>query len=412
MLHPKMKHIYVGIDTHKKTHTAVIINCWNEKLDEITFDNKPAAYEDLLKMVSGHLDKGIKPIFGLEDVTSVGRALTMFLLKHKHMVKYVNSSHTYSERHNQTILHKTDSHDAYCIAKVLLNDLDSLPEANINDQYWIFKQLVWRRRSLIDINTKLKNQLHSQIQYNYPSYTQFFGVFACLSALEFWSKYPSSDYLMGANAEEVTKVLREASGSVIPVSQVENILTLAAADGYIKSENQESRNALIRSLVHQIRFNLQEIGLLEEAIQNKINEFPYKLQTFPNVCLATASDIIAEIGDINRFTSAAKLAKYCGIAPVTVASGQKDVKIVNRLGNRHLNSVIYFLALRTISVGKKDRQPKNPVFYEYYHKKISQGKTKNQAVKCVMRRLIAIIYAMMKNETEYKMVEVPIEKAV
>ena len=26
-MHPKMKHVYVGVDTHKRTHTAVIINC-------------------------------------------------------------------------------------------------------------------------------------------------------------------------------------------------------------------------------------------------------------------------------------------------------------------------------------------------------------------------------------------------
>lgn len=33
--------IYVGIDLHKETHTAVILTCWNEKLGEITISNKP-----------------------------------------------------------------------------------------------------------------------------------------------------------------------------------------------------------------------------------------------------------------------------------------------------------------------------------------------------------------------------------
>ena len=35
--HPKMKHIYVGIDCHKLTHTAAVINPFNEKLDVLTF---------------------------------------------------------------------------------------------------------------------------------------------------------------------------------------------------------------------------------------------------------------------------------------------------------------------------------------------------------------------------------------
>ena len=37
--HRKLKFIYVGIDCHKLTHTACIINCFYEKLDTYTFKN-------------------------------------------------------------------------------------------------------------------------------------------------------------------------------------------------------------------------------------------------------------------------------------------------------------------------------------------------------------------------------------
>lgn len=43
----------------------------------------------------------------------------------------------------------------------------------------------------------------------------------------------------------------------------------------------------------------------------------------------------------------------------------------------------------------------NPIFYTYYHKKISEGKLKNQALKCVMRRLVNIVYSVMKNQRPY-----------
>ena len=33
----KENYIYVGIDLHKETHTAVMIDCYNQKLGEITF---------------------------------------------------------------------------------------------------------------------------------------------------------------------------------------------------------------------------------------------------------------------------------------------------------------------------------------------------------------------------------------
>jgi hypothetical protein len=44
----------------------------------------------------------------------------------------------------------------------------------------------------------------------------------------------------------------------------------------------------------------------------------------------------------------------------------------------------------------------NPIFYDYYHKKISEGKLKNQALKCVMRRLVNIIFKVMKEQRPYE----------
>ena len=50
--HPKMKHIYVGIDCHKQTHTAAVINCFNETLDTITFTNDINDFEKLIERVN------------------------------------------------------------------------------------------------------------------------------------------------------------------------------------------------------------------------------------------------------------------------------------------------------------------------------------------------------------------------
>ena len=44
----------------------------------------------------------------------------------------------------------------------------------------------------------------------------------------------------------------------------------------------------------------------------------------------------------------------------------------------------------------------NPILYEYYHKKIGEGKMKNQALKSVQRRLVNIIYSVMKNNRPYE----------
>ena len=66
-----------------------------------------------------------------------------------------------------------------------------------------------------------------------------------------------------------------------------------------------------------------------------------------------------------------------------------------------MNCYIYQLACRSLLTGKSKSNPYNAIFYEYYHKKISEGKTKHQAIICIMRRIINILYNMLRNDSEY-----------
>ena len=77
-------------------------------------------------------------------------------------------------------------------------------------------------------------------------------------------------------------------------------------------------------------------------------------------------------------------------------------KVTNpSLWNRKLSETFFRLALLlTMAVGKTNRIV-NPYFYHYYRKKLSDGKTKKQALKCCQRRLVNILWGMMKNNTEY-----------
>lgn len=59
-------YLYVGMDLHKDTHTAVMVNCWNEKLDVIVIENKPSKFNKLAKRVNKKATAlGLSPIYGL-----------------------------------------------------------------------------------------------------------------------------------------------------------------------------------------------------------------------------------------------------------------------------------------------------------------------------------------------------------
>lgn len=112
--------------------------------------------------------------------------------------------------------------------------------------------------------------------------------------------------------------------------------------------------------------------------------FEYKLTTIPGVSTATAGKLIAGIGDIRRFSNTDKLARYAGIAPIKFSSAGKGKEQSSKQGNRELHGLFYFLAVSMVTVPRTGK-PNQPVFYAYYQRKISEGRTKSQALVCIMR---------------------------
>ena len=76
----KENFIYVGIDLHKETHTAVMIDCYNQKLGEITFPNRPADFhgDGYILQNTGHEAEEIS--FVVCDVNSEQKRLQVDFL--------------------------------------------------------------------------------------------------------------------------------------------------------------------------------------------------------------------------------------------------------------------------------------------------------------------------------------------
>lgn len=407
MLHPKMQHIYIGCDIHKHQHTAVIINCFFEKLGELTFTNKKQDFPKLLSLIKKHTSQGVIPVFGLEDVLGNGRELAVFLLEKNHKVKYVNPSLSQSERKNQASINKSDSIDAQCVANVLLSKLDSLPDAAPNDLHWALNELVSKRSTLVKNNVILKNQLHTYLVHHYPSYRKFFFSLDSKTALEFFKEYPSPSKLKTVPLHGLVSFLSEKSHHNCTEKKALQILEHVEKDGDTTNEFQELRDFIVTSSIKQINDNLNIIVSIEDNLKSLIPRFGYKLESMKGINTVTAAGIIAEIGDISRFPNADALAAYAGISPMQYSTGQTNKNFSNKLGNRNLYQIFFLIAVSLLSDPKG--KPTNSYFFQYYKKKLSEGKTKKQSIKCIMRKLVNIIYKMMRDKTEYRVPVIPIE---
>lgn len=405
------KLIYVGVDLHKQHHTAVIIDCWSKKLGEIKFDNKPSAFPLLIKEVKKYKKKGITVVYGLEDVGGYGRGLAVYLKDNQCLVKEVNPKLSTARRKSHVTVEKSDSWDAECVAKVLRDELERLPDAKPIDLYWAISQLVTERNWVAKSLTGVVKKLHQQISYNYPSYKKFFSEIDGKTALAFWVTYPSPQKLKDVTEDELAMFLRSYSNNGLSNKKAKQILSLIDTDGDTYRDFQEKRDFIVINQAESIGHYQKSLAKIEVQIEDLMKQLGFQLESMTGIDLVTAADLVAEIGDIHRFTSADKLARFAGVAPVVVGSGNKSRNYKSKQGNRVLHDIFKSLAIRQIAVTRGKREPRNPHFYSYYEKKQEEGKTKQQAIICIMRKLVNIIYAMMKNKSAYEMPNIPMKQA-
>ncbi|WP_371822899.1 IS110 family transposase [Cohnella sp. LGH] len=384
-IYDKRNTAYVGIDMHKETHTAVVIDCWMNDLGHITFENRPNAFDSFVLKVKAMCGK--------------------LLVGHKYTVKTVNPAYTHAVRLSAPTVHKNDDYDAYCIARILRDMLDKLPDADQPDIFWTIRQFVKRRDSLSKRYSILQNQLHAQLTSSYSSYRKFFSELDGKAALTFWESYPSPSKLWAETAESLAAKLREASRNACSTRKAEQILELVKQDGHLSRDFQTERDFITSNIVKELRHTGEQRDAVDDELRKLLPLTGYQLETMPGINLITAARLTSEIGDINRFPKADKLARFSGVAPVWFSTAGKGKEQRSRQGNRELHGIFYFLAVQLVVISKGGKA-RHPVFRDYFDRKVQEGKTKPQALVCVMRRAVNVIYGMMKNKTAY----VPYEK--
>jgi len=156
----------------------------------------------------------------------------------------------------------------------------------------------------------------------------------------------------------------------------------------------------VKDLLHYEE-QLREVDIELEQMYHSMS---CTLATIPGVNITTAVKILSEIGDINRFPNPAKLAQFAGIAPIRLSSAGKGKDKASKQGNRRLQATLFFLAIQMIQISTKGKA-RNPIFRDYYDRKLVEGKNAKQVLICIARRMVNIIYGMLKNQTEYRMPE-------
>lgn len=349
--------LFVGIDVHKDTHTAVGLTPFGEKVFEMTIGNDAEDFISLVEKSKVEAGKmGLTPSFGLEDVHSWGERLSSFLVEEGLPVAPVAPILVDHRRSKMTHPEKSDSLDAEGVAEVMIQRIDSLPVYTLSEEARKAKQIrevSLEREWLVKERARLKNQLHVLLHriHNTGYRSQFKDPFS-RKALRYWMR-----------------------------SVPRNTDSILA---------QRTKRALRR--LRDLREEIQEI---KEELSALMDASGYTLATASGCGVVIAAELVGEIGDIARFHSPGALAKYAGCAPREHSSGKAIRWRKTRSGNRRLNRAFHRMALSQIS------RSGNDAARAYFKRKVSEGKTKAQALVCLRRQLVNVVWMMLKHKTEY-----------
>ncbi len=165
-----------------------------------------------------------------------------------------------------------------------------------------------------------------------------------------------------------------------------SVLQAKALLGSVRPQDAagRTRRALAAELIGEIdALDGKLKQLLRRLRQDVIASGSTLLEVF-GIGPAGAARILADVDDVARFADRNRFASWTGTAPIDASSGEHVRHRLSRAGNRRLNHVLYIAAIVQIRHDTPGRA--------YYRRKIAEGKTPLEALRCLRRRLSDVVY--------------------
>ena len=166
-------------------------------------------------------------------------------------------------------------------------------------------------------------------------------------------------------------------------------------------ENKNVSELILKSVHDEIKFLKNQIDLLENEVRNIINSNKHLKEQFDKVTEIKgvgeklALTIIADMPDVSNFQKSGQFAAFAGVSPAHFQSGSsvRGKSHISRLGSKSIRKVLYMSAL----VVKNH----NPYFQKFVQKLRKKGKSPKVIIVAIMRKLLCILFGMLKNSSHF-----------
>jgi transposase len=334
--------VVIGMDPHKRSATIEAMADDETVLGKGRYGTDQTAFEAMLAACQQWPDR----VWAVEGCEGIGKHIVLRLLDRGEQVVDVPAKLSARMRVYATGQgRKTDDTDAHSIALVGVR-MGGLRQV-VNDQVLeVLRLLVDRRRRIGEDHTRTVCQLHVLLLELIPG-----GAKRDLSA---------------AQARKLLATVRpkDVAGKTRKRVALEMVVDLERLYARKKAANKE-----LVDLVKQTRTGLLDLH---------------------GIGPSGAARLLVEVGDVTRFPTKGHFASWTGTAPIDASSGDNVRHRLSRGGNRQINRALHMMAVVQLRNPTEGRA--------YYDRKVATGKTPNEAMRCLKRRLSDIVYKTMLDD--------------
>jgi transposase len=316
---------FIGIDWADRKHDICLLEAGSTRREATVLPHRPEAItqwaEELYKRFHGRpiavcLEIAKGPlVYALQRYAF----LVLFLVNPTSLAKY-RETFCFSGA-------KDDPSDAQLALEILLNYRYKLQRVCPQSAPMrVLEQLVEQRRVLIDDVRRITNRITSTLKQYYPQALDWFEDKDTLLFCDFISRWPTLRHAQRARKAPLVAFFHEHNVRHPKVIE-RRIQAIATAQVLTGDESVITPNRLLaESLVQQLRIVLQCVERYDRHISElapTLNDYPI-FKSFPGAGPVFAPRLLAAFGERReRFSAAADVQKYVGIAPVTERSGNK-----------------------------------------------------------------------------------------
>ena len=386
--------IIVGVDIAKRNHEASLVSESGIVLGKpFSFSNSHDGVNKLLNHISKFNTDDEAVVFVMEATGHYWLPLFSRLNGDGFSVHVINPIQSDSLRNFFIRQTKTDAIDSFIIAEAFR--FGKFTETLLAEPDMIaLRQLCRYRLSLVDSISDVKRRVIALLDQVFPEYETLFSNIFGKSSIELLSSCVTPEEILSIDTNELASMLNEVSRGRFGATKAQELKSAAAKSFGVKIAT-DAIAFQVRQLIDQIFFAENQLAVLDKNIAEYYEKFICTIDSIPGVGKVTAAIILSEIGDINRFSEPAKLVAFAGIDPTVKQSGnfQGTKNKMSKRGSSYLR--------RAAWISANVASFHDPVLSAFYKKKRAEGKPHLVAVGAVARKLLYIIFALLKSGKLY-----------